>query len=626
MKIKQLTHSLTAKIVAYFLLVITASITLACVVGAYFIVEENFYTRGENQIKRESLYYMARSDGLTALYNVLNGNEQYALSHFENTNFRYEVFGDNGEKLSGNYQNVPTELSFEFVFDRDETGGLSSPGTESYTVKAYIDDEFPVSDQYSAANELLGLAYSLRYLVFVIGIAGAILAIACFVFLMCSAGHKQGQDEITAGGLVKMPFDLLTGALFLTGFVAVAFFFDNAIYNDYAEAIALGAGFILAVVIGTAYCMNFAVRVKLGGWWKNTVIYRLLLLLLRICKALWRGIVTLANNLPLIWKTLLLLAGISLLELLSFGAFWWDTSVLLFAWVLEKAVVIPAVLYLALVLRQLQKGGEALAVGDLSYQVDTKRMFWDFKRHGENLNGIAEGMTHAVDERVKSERFKTELITNVSHDIKTPLTSIINYADLIGKEQTENGKIAEYTQVLLRQAERLKKLIEDLVDASKASTGNIDVLLAPCEAGVLLTQAVGEYEQRLRDGNLELIVKQPETPVKILADGRLMWRVFDNLMNNICKYAQGGTRVYLTIEVKNGAAVISFKNTSRYPLDIPPEELMERFVRGDSSRSTEGNGLGLSIAESLTELQNGKLELSVDGDLFKVTLSFNTIR
>ena len=176
-----------------------------------------------------------------------------------------------------------------------------------------------------------------------------------------------------------------------------------------------------------------------------------------------------------------------------------------------------------------------------------------------------------------------------------------------------------------RQSERLKRLIEDLVEASKASTGNLEVNLAPCQPGVLLTQAAGEYEQKLKDAGLDLVTRQPETAVTILADGRRLWRVFDNLMNNICKYAQRGTRVYLTLEERDGQAVISFKNTSRAPLDIPAEELLERFVRGDAARGGEGNGLGLSIARSLTELQKGTLELTVDGDLFKVVLRFSEL-
>ena len=295
-------------------------------------------------------------------------------------------------------------------------------------------------------------------------------------------------------------------------------------------------------------------------------------------------------------------------------------------WFGKNLVLVPMVLYTALMLRKLQKGGKALAAGDLGYQVDTKRMFWDFKHHGENLNSIGEGMTAAVEQRPKSERMKTELITNVSHDIKTPLTSIINYSDLIEKEPCDNPTITEYAGVLHRQSERLKRLIDDLVEASKASTGNLEILLAPCEVGVMLTQTAGEYEQKLQEKDLVLITNQPEHPVKIMADGRRLWRVFDNLMNNICKYAQRSTRAYLTLEEQNGQAVISFKNISRDPLNLSPDELIERFVQGDTARKSEGNGLGLSIAKSLTELQNGRMELTTDGDLFKVVLSFPTIR
>jgi len=179
--------------------------------------------------------------------------------------------------------------------------------------------------------------------------------------------------------------------------------------------------------------------------------------------------------------------------------------------------------------------------------------------------------------------------------------------------------------VLHRQSERLKRLIDDLVEASKASTGNLEVLLAPCEVGVMLTQTAGEYEQRLTEKELSLVTTQPERPIKILADGRRLWRVFDNLMNNICKYAQRGTRVYLTLEEQDGQAVISLKNISREPLNLSPDELLERFVQGDVARKTDGNGLGLSIAKSLTELQNGSLELMTDGDLFKVVLRFPMI-
>ena len=236
---------------------------------------------------------------------------------------------------------------------------------------------------------------------------------------------------------------------------------------------------------------------------------------------------------------------------------------------------------------------------------------------------ISDGMAKAVDERMKSERLKTELITNVSHDIKTPLTSIINYVDLLEKEHLEDEKAVEYLEVLERQSAKLKKLTEDLVEASKASTGNLEVENEQIEAGVFLTQTVGEFEERLSAAGLELIVSKPDDKVYITADGRHLWRVVDNLMNNICKYAQPNSRVYVNLETTDEDISIIFRNMSKFPLNINGDELQERFVRGDKSRNTEGHGLGLSIAKSLMDLMNGKMEIYVDGDLFKVVLKWH---
>jgi signal transduction histidine kinase len=223
---------------------------------------------------------------------------------------------------------------------------------------------------------------------------------------------------------------------------------------------------------------------------------------------------------------------------------------------------------------------------------------------------------------MKSERFKTELITNVSHDIKTPLTSIINYVDLLGKEPLDNPTAQEYLEILNHQSARLKKLIEDLIEASKASTGNLPVHPELCDATVMLTQVVGEFKERAEANSLDIVVDSPEPPINIMADGRHLWRVIDNLMSNICKYALPGTRVYIDLERRDGMVVMTFRNISRDRLNISSDELMARFVRGDSSRNTEGNGLGLSIARSLTELMEGDLEIRIDGDLFKAILRF----
>lgn len=320
---------------------------------------------------------------------------------------------------------------------------------------------------------------------------------------------------------------------------------------------------------------------------------------------------------------LIVYLGICIFE--AFGLSRWGSGRLVNLWILEKAVLTPVILYVGLVCTKLQQGGRALAEGNLNYHVNTAKMVGNLKEHGENLNRISDGISNAVEERMKSEHLKTELITNVSHDLKTPLTSIINYADLIGEEETDNEKITEYAKVLLRQSRRLKKLLEDLVEASKATTGNMEVNLQPCEIGVLLSQAVGEYQQRFAEKNLELLITQPEESMKILGDGRHLWRVLDNLLNNIYKYAQDNSRVYITVEPRDAQVILVFRNMSKYALNITADELKERFVRGDRSRHMDGNGLGLSIAGSLVDLQKGTMEIVTDGDLFKVVLTFDRI-
>ena len=270
-------------------------------------------------------------------------------------------------------------------------------------------------------------------------------------------------------------------------------------------------------------------------------------------------------------------------------------------------------------MKSLKAAGERMAKGNIDEKVDTKHMYWEFKRHAENLNSIGDGMAAAVEQRMKSERLKTELITNVSHDIKTPLTSIVNYVDLLQKPHTPEQE-SEYLEVLDRQSKRLKKLTEDLVEASKASTGNMNVNLERTNTREIIEQSLAEYGRRMEQGNLTVIVNIPDEAPRAMADGRLLWRVLDNLFNNVCKYALAGTRVYIDAGIEGNEAVISVKNISRDPLNVSADELMERFVRGDSSRHTEGSGLGLNIVQSLITLMHGKFSLSVDGDLFKAEI------
>ncbi|MEG0320916.1 MAG: HAMP domain-containing sensor histidine kinase, partial [Oscillospiraceae bacterium] len=270
--------------------------------------------------------------------------------------------------------------------------------------------------------------------------------------------------------------------------------------------------------------------------------------------------------------------------------------------------------------KQVRAGTTAILGGDADYKIPTDKMYPDLKEHALQLNDLASAVQNAVDKQLSSERFKAELITNVSHDLKTPLTSIISYVDLLKKEEIPNEKAQEYIEVLDRKSQRLKKLTEDLVEASKASTGALNVVKERIGVSQLLRQAFGEYEEKLVAKNLTLVPNLPENEVYVSADGRHLWRIIDNLLGNCTKYALEGTRVYVDVLSWDGDAVISVKNVSRDALNVQPSELMERFVRGEESRSTEGSGLGLSIARSLTELQGGTFRIDIDGDLFKASV------
>lgn len=529
---------------------------------------------------------------------------------------------------------------------------------KEYTVRLYVNPNFPIDDEYCAIYNRAVLLCEGRFVYpIVVGVC-VFLMLVSFIFLMCGAGHKNGKEGITPGILTAMHFDVVAIAFGMVAFFGCIILYELLAYGfDYDVLFQIGAAALLGgaeVIWCTIFCMDFATRLKLGGWWKHTLIatvFRFLGRILRFCK---NAIVTLVQGLPLVITVVIAYLILGIGEFIGL-CIWGGSTELAIVWFVEKLILLPIVMYFALICKRLQAGSKSLAEGDLNFKIDTSKMILDFKEHGENLNQIGEGISKAVAERMKSEHLKTELITNVSHDLKTPLTSIINYADLLshevqktkvqnagdlaenitgevtdlvvhGKEaENNNDKLAEYAEVLYRQSKRLKKLLEDLVEASKATTGALEVNLEQCEIGVLLSQAVGEYEQRFAEKQLNLIVRQPQEPVRIMADGRHLWRVFDNLLNNICKYAQENTRVYLSVENKASQVEIIFRNMSKYALDISAEELAERFVRGDKSRHKEGNGLGLSIAKSLVELQNGRMEIVTDGDLFKVILYFQAI-
>ena len=436
-----------------------------------------------------------------------------------------------------------------------------------------------------------------------------LLTLFCFCFSMASAGHWAGHEGIHLTWLDKIPADVWLLVLLCAFFIG----WDTFYYG-------LGRLWVFAALLPflLLFLCVFAAQCKAGTVLRGSLIGRLLRLVWRIIRAVGRGLYRTAAGLPLMWKTALITVVLFFLEMLLVLVGYGSVDGIFVA---MKLVEFLAILYIALNLRILQKGGEKLAAGDLSQSIDIKPLIGDFKRYGQRMNDLRTGMERAVQEQTKAERMKTELITNVSHDIKTPLTSIVNYVDLLQKVDVQPETAREYIAVLDRQSRRLKKLTEDLVEASKASSGALPVELQPTDVAVLFDQIVGEYQERLADCHLTLVARPPEKPVSVRADGKLLSRVMDNLVSNICKYALEDTRVYVVASSDAETVTISFKNVSRAELNISPDELMERFVRGDASRHTEGSGLGLSIAGSLVRLMNGTFALSIDGDLFRADIT-----
>ncbi len=631
---KKLTESLGAKITAIILSFIAFAAALVSVIAVIFLLDWDGYTKTRDELQTDIMEDRIGNGHILNILNLYGGDGRSAAYYCEEQGIYYTIEDyTSGEVLEGNYKGQSFLVqkrsdhlaSYEERAFNDENGDIyyEEVKTRDIQITVYIPRE-ALSGRGQLLLDAVDIAYTARYAVIAILGVSVVMLIVLLCYLYAAQSHRNGC-VVELNHLDRVPFDLLTAAVAVIAILS-AFLIDEAAHSgDLDSLVALAAILSMDYVVALGYTLSFAARLKTHTLLKNNIIYKLWFIAAKGVKKLFGWVRYLFKSIPTVAKTAVITSAVGLFQFIIIAIFTYHpaerTVLLLLFTVADVAVIIS----LAVILQRIKQGGEKIAAGDLNYKIDTKYMYGDFKDFADSLNNINEGLSVAINEKMKSERFKTELITNVSHDIKTPLTSIINYVDLIKKEESENENIKEYIDVLDRQSSRLKKLIEDLMEASKASTGNLAVNLSVCEAGVLLSQTVGEFDERLKAAGLTPVVNIPETPVKIMADGRHLWRVFDNLMNNICKYSQSGTRVYLDISERDGKAQITFRNISKYELNITGEELTERFVRGDKSRNTEGSGLGLSIARSLTELQNGSLKIEIDGDLFKVTLTFDTV-
>ena len=546
-----------------------------------------------------------------------------------------------GDKPLSSYQINRIEY-FDSVTGKYVTAKYVYVPMPELTVTLYVDDNSGLEAQ---VWELVRIVRDCRqYLLPVVGIC--LLGIAATAVYLCTdAGRKPGIPEVRAGGLNRIPLDvyLVGGGCLIAGCIAggVALM-QYLLPSDVITACCIGIALCyLGCLVFVGFCFAFVAQLKTPGgfWWRNTLCgwclrqcvrfavwlesilsTKTLPWLVRVVKKLWRIVCGCASwlekrvnrfisYLPLVWQWLLAGAACVVLVFASEGSFW---SLVLWGLL---------ICYGAYCFGKLMDSASRMSKGDLNIKVDEKHMVGAFAQFAESLNNLANVTMEAARKQLKSERMKTELITNVSHDIKTPLTSIINYVDLLQKAQTEQER-AEYLEVLDRQSQRLKKLIDDLMDMSKASTGNMTVDITRVDAVEAVNQALGEFADKLDRATLTPVFRHDDASVPMMADGRLVWRVLSNLLGNAVKYAMPGTRLYIDLSQMGGKVLLSVKNISREELNIDSDELMERFVRGDDSRNTEGSGLGLNIAKSLMELQKGELQLLVDGDLFKVTLIF----
>lgn len=462
-----------------------------------------------------------------------------------------------------------------------------------------------------------------------------------FLFIICNvlSGRKSTEEGIHLHFYDRIFAELIIAALLIWFMIPGALWYvvseqywDTSItdflthYPLYSQWVPFFHGcLILFLFVSGLLYFSLIRRIKAKSFLRSSLLGRFIILpLSKLFGYIVINLKEFYRYLPSFGKTLLYLGG---------GMLWFAASIVLFF--LEQTV--PALIILILgalfctivCLRnmldraRISQSTAQMSEGNLSIRIPTKSMLPSNKNLSENINQICDGLHSAVEEQTKSERMKTELITNVSHDIKTPLTSIINYIELIKNELPQEGAVAGYAEVLSQKSWRLKALIDDLVEASKAASGTMKLEPIRFNAVELLRQAVGDFEERLTEQNLTLCMELPETPVNVLADGACTHRIIENMLSNVCKYALSGTRVFISLDMPEdtGLALLTVKNTSASVLTKTPEELLTRFSRGNDDRSGEGSGLGLSIAESLAALQGGSFYVETDGDLFKAKLT-----
>lgn len=501
--------------------------------------------------------------------------------------------------------------------------------TKDFVFAVSVDTKFSVADSMADEAENYETYSKLMFPMLAGAIFGSVLWLIGMVWLTVTAGRRPEDEEIHLNGFDRWYTEIAAGTvigIWLAGTIISGTLIANSSLG-YSHVVV--TVIVICLICGTYTMAWFLIgylslvrRIKTGTLWKNSLIRKVLKWIGKCSGKLADFARAFSRNTAEKIKVLLVGGAFLFLQFLIIGCVFSGAGVFLLALMAVDVAVMIFAIRKADGQDRIMDGLKKISDGELQYKIKTDTLTGKQKVMAEYINNIGGGLDAAVENSLKKERMQTELITNVSHDLKTPLTSIINYVDLMKRENPTDPKIQEYLRILDEKSQRLKVLTEDVVEASKASTGNIKLEMNDIDFVEMVQQVIGEFEEKFQEKNLTMMVHFTDEPSIIYADGQRMWRVLENVFGNVVKYAMEGTRVYAEISNRNKKVTFSLKNISAQPLNISADELTERFIRGDVARNTEGSGLGLSIAKSLTELQGGEFKLYLDGDLFKVMITF----
>ena len=551
----------------------------------YTNVKSQNYDEEIKNIKNQSLYWQYENEKIDTNIEKLNN---------DNIKYNYQYIYLNLEKQSGENGNSLKDYKIYTSCNENKMNHYTAFGVGKQTYEFMINNrKMPI------------------YAV----IISSILLIAIAIYLFWAIGYKKGEEGISLNTIDNIPYEILSiiGLTVAGMFLSILINIGNII--NYTILIISTICYFVCYAVCAIMGVTTIKRIKAKRFFKSFLIYKIVKWLLNKTKKYKEVVLNKVEDGKKVFWYYWGFVAISIILASTFAtglgillliAFWLWTFYKIREYQNQEETIKKA-------LQDIYEGKTDIHISE----TELKGML---KHIAQYINDIAGGFKNAIEENLKSERLKTELITNVSHDIKTPLTSIINYVDLLKKEDIKDKKVKEYIEILDKKSQRLKKLTEDLVEASKVSSGNVQLNIEEINIKELFNQTIGEFKDRFEEKKLKIEMQVPENDVKIKADSRYMYRIIENLFSNISKYALENSRVYIDIKDEKKQIKISIKNISKEKLNISSDELMQRFVRGDKSRYTEGSGLGLSIAQSLTNLQKGKFEIKIDGDLFKVEM------